>query len=214
MSRVWHLVLALVVAGSLALQIWLLLAGGQDVNSGQASAAVGPSTRFVRFFSYFTIQSNLFVLAVATGLAIDPRRDGRFWRVVRLDALLGIAVTGVVFATLLSGLIDHQGAAAWANAGFHYVSPIMALLGWLLFGPRPRIDARTIAFAFAWPLAWLAYTLLRGASTGWYPYPFLDVGALGYPRVFANMLAVLAGAGVLALALKALDRRLPAAPRP
>ncbi|HJR72465.1 MAG TPA: Pr6Pr family membrane protein [Luteimonas sp.] len=209
MGRTWHLVLALVVAGSLALQIGLLLAGGQDVNSGQASASVSLATRFVRFFSYFTIQSNLLVLAVSASLAIDPQRDGRLWRVLHLDALLGIAVTGVVFATLLAGLVDAQGAAAWANAGFHYLSPIMAVLGWLFFGPRPRIDMRTIALAFVWPLAWLGYTLLHGASTDWYPYPFLNVDKLGYPRVFVNMGAVLIGATVLAFVLRSLDRRLP-----
>lgn len=209
MGRIWHLALTLVVAGSLALQIGLLLAGGQDVNSGQASASVSLTTRFVRFFSYFTIQSNLLVLAVSASLAIDPQREGRLWRVLHLDALLGIAVTGIVFATLLAGLVDPQGAAAWANAGFHYLSPIMAVLGWLFFGPRPRIDTRTIALAFVWPLAWLGYTLLHGASTDWYPYPFLNVDKLGYPRVFVNMGAVLIGAGALAFLLRALDRRLP-----
>jgi len=212
MSRAWHLILAIVVAASLALQVWLLLAGGQDVSSGQTSAHVGPTTRFVRFFSYFTIQSNLIVLFVAIGLAADPRRDGRFWRVARLDALLGIAVTGIVFATLLSGLVNPTGAGAWANAGFHYVSPAMTLAGWLLFGPRPRIDARSLALAFAWPVAWLAYTLVHGAATGWYPYPFLDVGKVGYARSIANMAAVLVGACALAAALAVLDRRLPRAP--
>ncbi len=211
MSRIWHLALALVVAGSLALQIWLLLAGGQDVNSGQASASVSLATRFVRFFSYFTIQSNLLVLAVSASLAIDPRRDGRLWRVLHLDALLGIAVTGALLATLLAGLVDPQGAAAWANAGFHHLSPIMAVSGWLFLGPRPRIDARTIAWASVWPIAWLAYTMLHGASSGWYPYPFLDVGKLGYPHVFGNMAVVLAGAGALAFVVWALDRRLPPA---
>jgi hypothetical protein len=205
--RVWHLLLAVVVLASFVIQVSLLLAGGQDVNSGQVSAELDLATRFVRLFSYFTIQSNLIVLCTAIAIVLDPQRDGRIWRVVRLDSLLGIAVTGIVFATLLSGIVHHQGASVWANAGFHYFSPLWTVLGWFLFGPRMRIDWRTIGLAFVWPAAWLAYTLIRGASTGWYPYPFLDVGTLGYGKVVLNMAAILSFAFALAVMLMTLDRR-------
>lgn len=208
-SRIWHFLLAAVVLASLVIQVALLLTGGQDVNSGQAGTGLDLSTRFVRLLSYFTIQSNLIVLYVAVGLVRDPQRDGRIWRVIRLDSLVGIIVTGIVFAAFLSGIVHHQGAGTWANAGFHYLSPLMTVVGWLLFGPRPRIDWRSIGMAFAWPVAWLAYTLVHGASTGWYPYPFLDVGALGYPKVLANMAVILAFAFLLAMVLKAIDARLP-----
>jgi hypothetical protein len=43
-------------------------------------------------------QSNLIVLTVALVLAWQPFRDGRAWRVVRLDSVLGIVITGLVFA--------------------------------------------------------------------------------------------------------------------
>ena len=42
---------------------------------------------------------------------------------------------------------------------------------------------------FAWliyPLVYLPYVLVRGASTGRYPYPFLDVGDLGLGVVLVN----------------------------
>lgn len=208
MIRLWHFLLAAVVFLSFVVQIWLLVSGGQDINSGQAGAGVDLATRFIRLFSYFTIQSNLIVLCVAIALAIDPRRDGRIWRVLRLDSLLGIAVTGVVYAAFLSGLVHLQGASVWSNFGFHYFSPVWTLLGWLLFGPRLRIDWPTIAWAFLWPMAWLVYTLIRGASSGWYPYPFLDAGALGYAKVLVNIAAIIAFAFVLATVLMALDRGL------
>ena len=96
-------------------------------------------------------------------------RDGPVWRVMGLDALLGIAVTGVVFLTVLVDLAHPTGASAGANVGFHSFAPMWALPGWLLFGPRGRIDRRSIGVAFVWPAAWVAYTLMRGAATGWYP---------------------------------------------
>lgn len=208
-SRVWHAVLALVVLASLLTQIGLILAGGADANSGGTDAGVAESTRLVRLFSFFTVQSNLLVLVAAVSLALDPSRDGRFWRVVRLDALLGIVVTGAVFGAVLAPALHHEGVDRWINAGFHYVSPVMALLGWLVFGPRPRVDGRTLAWAFAWPVGWIVYTFVRGAVVGWYPYPFLDVGEVGFAVAVRNTGFVVVLAVLLLAVFRFLDRRLP-----
>lgn len=205
-SRVWHAVLAAVILASLVVQIALLVASGTDVTTGAESEAVGLGARFVRLFSYFTIQSNLLVLAAALTLVANPQRDGPVWRVLRLDALLGIVITGIVFVTVLSDDVQHTGAAVWTNAGFHYFAPWWALVGWLLFGPRPRITWPVVGWAFGWPLLWIGYTLVHGAASGWYPYPFLDVTDLGYPTALRNTAAVLLLALVVASMLKLLDR--------
>ncbi|KAF1723256.1 Pr6Pr family membrane protein [Pseudoxanthomonas japonensis] len=209
MQRVWNLVLALVVSATVVAQLVLLVSGGQDVNTTTAAAPVPLAMKLLRFFSYFTVQSNLLVLAAAISLVIRPDRDGPVWRVLRLDALLGIAVTGVVFATLLSGLVHPSGIGIWINAGFHQFSPVWTLLGWLLLGPRPRIDGRTIRWAFVWPVAWLAYTMVHGAMTGWYPYPFLNADTLGYGQVSITVAVILVAALATAFAFLAVDRRLP-----
>jgi hypothetical protein len=54
--------------------------------------------RLGRPVSYFTIESNLLVLAAAVSLVLAPGRDGRLWRVVRLDALLGVVIALVLKA--------------------------------------------------------------------------------------------------------------------
>jgi hypothetical protein len=149
------------------------------------------------------------VLVVATSLALHPARDGRVWRVLRLDALLGIVITGIVYATVLVGLVHHDGIEVWVNAGFHYIAPWATLLGWLLFGPRPRIDWQTMCWSALWPVLWIGYTLIRGAATGWYPYPFLDVTEHGYPTVLRNIAFVLLAAVLVALALKLVERLMP-----
>ena len=176
------------------------------MNTGESAEAVGVGTRLVRLVSYFTIQSNLFVLAVSITLAVAPRRDGRVWRVLRLDSLLAIAVTGVVYNTLLAPLVHLQGIALWTNTALHVVSPVATLVVWGLVGPRPRITWVAVGWAFVWPLAWIVYTFVRGAVTGWYPYPFLDAAAVGYPRALGATGLVIVLALVLALVLKRLDR--------
>ena len=52
------------------------------------------------------------------------------------------------------------------------------------------------------PIAWLAFTLIRGAFTGYYPYPFLDAGEQGYGWVTLN--SVVIGLFFVALATGAL----------
>lgn len=209
-ARACHLAIAVVITAALVTQLALLFTGGTDANSGDAEPDAGIGTGLVRLFSYFTIQSNLLLLVASAGLALDPVRDGRLWRALRLDSLLGVVITGLVFAAVLADEVHLTGAAWWANLGFHYLAPWAGLGAWLVFGPRPRIDLRTIAAAFVWPVAWIGYTFAHGAATGWYPYPFLDVVRQGYAAAVTNTLLVVVLAMVL-IGLFALLDRLPAA---
>ncbi|GAB3753704.1 Pr6Pr family membrane protein [Microlunatus parietis] len=206
----WGHGLAAAVAGAgLVIQLGLLFAGGSDVNSGADSGTIPLGVRLLRFFSYFTIQSNIVVLVAAILLALRPARDGTIWRIVRLDSLLGIVTTGIVYATILAPLVHLEGTAFVATFLLHYLSPWLFLACWIVAGPRPRITWGTVAGAFVWPVAWIAYTLIHGAITNWYPYPFLNVAALGFPTAFRNIVVILVAAGVLAVIFRLLDR-LPA----
>src|SRR6266568_9141555 len=86
-------------------------------------------TRFVRMFSFFTVQSNVLVAVAAFGLVLAPARDSRLWRVLRLDALVGISVTGVVYTTVLQTQQQLHGWAVVTDAVFHYVVPLAAVAG-------------------------------------------------------------------------------------
>jgi hypothetical protein len=122
--------------------------------------------RLVRLFSYFTVLSNVLVCVVAVLLVIAPARDGRLFRVARLDALLCIAVTGIVYNTVLTGLVELSAAGAVSNFLLHVLSPVLVVVGWVLFGPRPRIDRTTIWWSALPPLLWIAYTFVRGEIVG------------------------------------------------
>lgn len=86
------------------------------------------------------------------------------------------------------------------------------VVGWLVAGPRPRAPWRDALTALAWPVAWLAWTLVVGAVSGWYPYPFLDVGATGAGSVAVTCVGVTVLLLGLAAVLSWLDRRMPPTP--
>ncbi|MCS5721804.1 Pr6Pr family membrane protein [Herbiconiux sp. CPCC 203407] len=209
-ARIWFGGIAVVVGAALVIQLVLVFTNGQDVNSFQPTTSQSLGERLINLFSYFTIQSNLFVLGTSIALAVSIGRDGRVWRVVRLDALLGIIITGLVYDFVLAGLVHPAGWALAATIGFHYISPWATLLGWLIFGPRPRMSWRVMALAFLWPLAWLVLTFVRGALTGWYPYPFLDVDLIGLADSLRNSAVILLVAVAIAAILTLLDKHLPA----
>ncbi len=144
-----------------------------------------------RFVSYFTTQANLLVVATSFSLARRPGRDGSGWRVARINALSGIAITGLVHWFLLHPL-DHFHGWLWASDTLvHIVVPALAVLAWLIFGPRRRINLRVVLLGLIWPLAWLVYTLVVGAFTHFYPYFFLDVAQTGAGVVALYCVAIL-----------------------
>lgn len=198
-ARRWHALTALVAIGALVLQLVLVIQGGRVLDEHTRPDL---PVRLFRLIAYFTIQSNLLVALAATQLARDPARDGRFWRVLRVAGVAGIAVTGLVHFVLLRPLLDLEGADYVADKLLHMAVPALAIAGWAAFGPRPRVTTREIGLALVWPFAWLAEALVVGGVSGWYPYPFLDhredgvgavvVACVGITMLFLAVLALIA----------------------
>ncbi len=205
-ARVLHAAVALCALAGIGTELVTALLDGPGI-------AGTMTERLVRLFSYFTIQSNILAGAIAVALAVRPDRDGRVFRVLRLDAVLCITVTGIVYHAVLRGLNELTPSGAFANLLLHTVVPALALVAWLWVGPRPRITWSTVAWSVAYPLVWIAYTLVRGAIVDWYPYPFLDVGEIGLGATLVNTALVAVVFLVLATAALWVDRRLPPAPR-
>jgi hypothetical protein len=198
-----------VVVGALVLQLVLVLQGGRVLDETEQP---GVGVRLGRLVSYFTIQSNVLVAVGTILLMRAPARDGAVFRAVRLAGTIGITVTGVVHFTLLRPLLDLEGADYVADKLLHMVVPAMAVVGWALFGPRPRVDRGAQAWSIAWPLAYLGYVLVVGAASGWYPYPFLDVDEKGWAHVLGAAVGITVIVLLLIAAASALDRRTKPAP--
>jgi hypothetical protein len=178
--------------------------------TANASGGFFPNTtsRTLNVFAYFTIQSNIIVGVTCGMLALRLDRGSTVFRVFRLDGLLCITVTFVVFRVALAGLHDLHGWAAFADFVLHGLVPVLCVLGWLAFGPHRTLTPTVAAWSTVFPLAWLGFTLIRGAFLDWYPYPFIDVVAHGYGTVSVNSVFIAAFFVALAAGATALDRLL------
>jgi hypothetical protein len=171
--------------------------------------------RILNFFSFFTVLSNIAV-AVTTGmLAVNLRRPSTSFRVFRIVAIVCIAVTGIVFHLALADLQELTGWDLVCDTILHTLSPILAPVGWLLFGPRGQLSTKIVFLAVIPPVCWLAYAFIYGelatTRTGeaYYAYPFMNVEVHGYAVALFRCVLVAALFLGLVFGAKALDRRLP-----
>lgn len=154
--------------------------------------------RPVTFFSYFTIQSALIGSGVLlVGTTRWSRRGASAFDVVRGGAVLYLLVTACVFAVVLSGAAGDQ-TLPWVNVVLHQILPAAMVLDWLILPPVQHLGPRHALLWLSYPLAWAAYTLVRGGLAGQYPYPFLDPAVAGVVLVGLDVVAILIGTLVLA----------------
>ena len=156
----------------------------------------------LNFLSYFTIQSNAIAAAVFLVGAARVRRPATpGWELVRGAAALNMTVTYVVFALLLADT-DVDVSNSWVNTVVHGLFPLAVMADWVVDPPAHPVSTRGSLTWLAYPLLWLAYTMVRGAITGWYPYPFLDPANGGYASVALYVAAIFAFGVVVATVLR------------
>jgi len=152
------------------------------------AASATPTFSPVNYFSYFTIDSNLVAAAVLLiGAAV--RQRSRTLDLLRGAAVVYMVVVGVVFTLLLSGT-DVDTAIPWVNTVVHELMPMVMVADWLLDPPAHRLSLRQSLLWLSFPFVWILYTLVRGAITGRYPYPFLNPTNGGYGSVAAYSAAI------------------------
>ncbi|MEP6599668.1 MAG: Pr6Pr family membrane protein [Actinomycetota bacterium] len=179
-ARSWFAATSAAVLAGVIIQLFV---------SANDSTAFGgsPLNRALNIFAYFTVLSNLVVGVTTLLLALNPNRTSTVFRVFRLIGVVAITVTFIVFHVALGKLLDLETWAQAANQLLHTVVPILALLGWCLFGPRGLSSGRIAKLTILFPLGYMIFCLIRGPlSSDFYPYHFADVHALGYLRVAIN----------------------------
>jgi len=143
----------------------------------------------IRYFSFFTILTNLLVALCVTALWIKPdSKWGRFFsKPATLTAItVYIVIVGIVYNVLLRFLWKPQGLQYVTDELLHTVIPALFLLLWVLYVSSQELQYKN---AFPWliyPLIYLCWTFVHGAISGYYPYPFVNVAELGYHRVLVN----------------------------
>lgn len=145
----------------------------------------------IRFFSYFTIDTNLIVALYCSFLLLIPNSaPGKFFskQTTATAILVYILIVGVVYNIILRFLWAPQGLQRIVDELLHLVTPILFLLYWISFVTKNELKWKN---AFAWmiyPSVYGCFVLLRGhlSASKFYPYPFIDMNKLGFNKGIIN----------------------------
>jgi len=166
---------------------------------------------------FFTIQSNIAVLALIIYLLVTDKREiSHNVLVIKLSVTVWIMLTFTVYGVLLakylpSGTIslpDYVG-----NFFVHMFTPVLMLLDFLLFDRTGKIRLRDGLWSFTLPFAYLVFVWIYsslgglfhyGGSTSHVPYFFMNISGVGITAyityiagIFIALLTIIFGLGFL-----------------
>ena len=171
------------------------------------------------YYAYFTIDSSLIeagVLAFAGWAALRGLPESKRLGVWRLCAVTFAVVVAIIYNAMLRG-----GAPDIRDAGYnwpvlpnellHVWGPVLILIDWLLFSKQTRLPISKFGWVAAFPILWLAFSLTRGFTSGWFAYWFLDPAQVGASGMLIYILAITVfmlgvGIGMLSL-LRVVNRK-------
>ena len=145
----------------------------------------------VKFFSYFTILTNLLVAICFTYLYFNKESKINTWfsNPKTLTAInVYILVVGLIYNLVLRRLREAKGLEILADELLHAVVPLLFMIFWIFFVEKSRLKWKN---AFAWliyPFVYLVYSLIRGAIIKQYPYFFIDANTLNSMQILMNCL--------------------------
>ena len=158
------------------------------------------------YVAFFTILTNLLAAAALTAAAL--RKATGF--LVSPGAVTGIAASiilvSISYNLLLRNTWDPQGWQLVADLILHDFTPLLFVGWWWLVASAQPLRYAEILPWCGYPIAYFVYAMARGAVTGFYPYPFIHVAALGLGQVVVNALVILLGFVVIAALLIAVSR--------
>lgn len=181
---------------------WFALAGQFYINATSKLTPFPEMT--IRYFSYFTIQTNLVVAVCFSCLLFAPRSAaGTFFSRQQTQAAITvyILIVGLIYNTILRFLWAPTGLQKIVDELLHSVIPILALIYWLAFAKKDALQWKNVWSWLIYPFAYIIYVLIRGSISGFYPYPFINTTQLGLNKVMANSIGIALVFAVVALAI-------------
>lgn len=142
----------------------------------------------LRFFTFFTILTNIVVAIVFTALWLKPKNSFSFFtRFNTISAtVVYIFVVGFVYNTILRFIWNPQGLQRIVDEMLHLIIPVVFIIYWYFSIESYSIKWKSIFKWLIYPMVYLIVILIRGEIANYYPYPFVNVLELGYSKVILN----------------------------
>lgn len=125
------------------------------------------------FLSYITVQSNILVIAslILMILNINSRKS----KFIFFGTTVNVIITLIGYWAFLSYSSNYFGLGQIANILIHLVVPIIYTMNWFLNLKTPLSYKYAIYWMIYPCIYYLAFVLIKGLLTNWYPYYFVDL---------------------------------------
>ena len=162
-----------------------------------------------KYFSYFTILSNMMAAFAFSYLLFQPKSDwGVFFNRNRVFAAITVymVVVAGIYNIVLRPITNPTGMAKLINEVMHVIMPLTTLIYWLSFIKKDVLEWKLIWCWLTYPFLYICLILISGNFSQHYPYPFVNVINLGYQQVGLNSIAVALLFAVLSLLMIGLSK--------
>lgn len=147
----------------------------------------------IRFLSYFTILSNLLVTIFFTVMVVKPNGKGFWHRPGTLTALAAIMTfVGIIYHITLRPVWNPEGFDLITSEIHHTLVPLGTILFWYLYENKGIATFSELIKWLIYPITYIAYVLVRGSLSDFYPYYFLDISTMGLGKVLINSMGLFA----------------------
>lgn len=178
-----------------ALGIALLGSVAWQVNNRIAANLFRPA----EYFTFFSITTSIFAGVVAlygAYVLFKDKPETERLQSLRLITTVSMIIVGVVYHALLgdSAVDPRDIGYEWPiipNLVIHTWAPIAIVFDYLLSVRGAVPKWRRSLWVIAYPLSWLAFSIVRGLIDGWWPYWFINPNSeIGVAGVISYVLAI------------------------
>jgi hypothetical protein len=198
---VFMLSVAVIAWTAVVLQFYIVTGTWKDLG-------LSPAEGTLRFFSYFTILTNILVALSLTVVLLKPQSKwGSFFNGNDMQTAISmyVFVVGIVYNIVLRSLWKPEGLQLIVDDLLHTVVPLLFVIYWLVFVPAEKMKWAKAVNWLLYPALYFIWVLFFGSITRFYPYPFIDVNVLGYLQMFIHagiLLIIFLLLGFAAIAVK------------
>ena len=171
--------IGLVALASVSFQLYLMI----------ETSVTSISETIIKFFSFFTILTNLMVGVYFTLLFYLGKN--KIKSVIQKPEMLTavtvyITIVGLVYQIALRHLWEPTGLQKIIDELLHSIIPLLVVVYWYFYENKKSVFYKSCFQWLIYPLVYLVYILIRGAYSNLYPYPFVNVTTLGFQKVMVN----------------------------
>lgn len=157
----------------------------------------------MRFFSFFTILTNILVALFLTASAF--RLKGFPFKLLLKNGTLTaitafIVIVSLVYQIALRSIWDPTGLQLVVDELLHTIIPLFMLIYWFFTIEKDDLQLMPVFYWLLYPVFFIIFILVRGHFSGYYPYPFLNVPEIGYEKTLLNI-GIVFGATMVTLTI-------------